>query len=261
MKLEKYDYQIKHIPEKDNVIANTLSRINKLTTRADSEKTKTVFRLFEHRSFQNASRIAILSSPDKIQDNCLLPVTIQLNITEKGEIERMKTSHKIIYVVYYRAHAKKIFDPFFFNEILTTLKDLMIQHKENEIGMIDEFNSISCFQLLTTERQIASTMSPITVYWITQGKLPKDKIAFLTRRHTNPILAYPSRVKLNDFLTTKGYYWLGMKQDIAEIINTCEFCQLHKRDTQIWRPPMCTSDTPLSSFEKISIYIVDMRTM
>ncbi|KAK7573978.1 hypothetical protein V9T40_011169 [Parthenolecanium corni] len=256
LKLSEYDCIIKHIPGKENIVADGFSRIHKITTQNRQEK----FKPFEHESFQGAKRVAILTSPDKIADNRILS-HITPSISQKGEIERLKLGHKIIYLVLYRNNKKEIFDPCQFSSLLTTLKELLLKHKENEIGLIDNFNSVSKFQLTTIEQCIAEKLHPITVYWVTQGKIPLNKIDFITRQHNQPILAHPGQEKLYDHLINKGYYWVGMRKGINKALRTCDFCQTHKKDNIIRKPQMQISDTPRHSFEKISLDVVDMQTM
>lgn len=179
-------------------------------------------------------------------------------ITNKGQMERIKLGHKIVYLVFYRSHKRVLFDSHSFDDILSSFKELLTKFNETEIGLVDNFNSISKFQLSTMEKRIGRALVPIVPYWITQGKIPKNKSEFILRQQENKLLTHPGQEKLYQFITDKGYYWIGMKKDIADVLRTYEFCQMHKKDNAIRRPPMQISDTPQQSFEKIAIDIVKM---
>lgn len=94
-KLAKYDCEIEHISGKNNTIADALSRIGKLTTRSCHPSTKPRTE-FEHRPMISAKRIILLTSIDKIKQNPHFSA-IQLEITEKGQIQRCTLKHKIVY--------------------------------------------------------------------------------------------------------------------------------------------------------------------
>lgn len=67
--------------------------------------------------------------------------------------------------------------------------------------------------------------------------------------------------KLYNHMLNKGYYWIGMRSDITEVLKTYDYCQKFKKDNQIRHPPMIITDIANDKFEKIAIDLVDMRTI
>ncbi len=62
-----------------------------------------------------------------------------------------------------------------------------------------------------------------------------------------------------ELITNKGYYWLGLSEDISDVIRSCEFCQKYKKDNQQRKQPMQIMDVASYPFEKIAIGVVDMN--
>ncbi len=61
-----------------------------------------------------------------------------------------------------------------------------------------------------------------------------------------------------ELITNKRYYWLGLSEDISDILRDCEFCQKYKKDNQQHKQPMQITDVASYPFEKIAIDVVDM---
>ena len=51
----------------------------------------------------------------------------------------------------------------------------------------------------------------------------------------------------------KYYTWYGIRDQVADYIRSCEFCQRTKPNRKPQRPPMAHTDTPTEPFEKLSI--------
>lgn len=252
LKLSDYDCIIEHIPGKNNLVADALSRVRIVQTRSSTVS----YKPFEYRFISTVTRIAIFTSPDKITQN-LFFTNLQITITKKGEIERVKFGKKIVYVIFYRQNKKEPFSPSSFRDILISLYELLVdKYHETEIGLYDDFNSISRFQLTLLEKQVKEIMEKISVYWIVLGKVPLNRQELVRRHHEHILVGHAGREKLHNHLINKGFYWIGMQNDIIDILKNCDYCQKYKKDNQIRNPPMVITDTASDKFEKIAIDLV-----
>ena len=57
------------------------------------------------------------------------------------------------------------------------------------------------------------------------------------------------------------YYWKGMRKDITEYVRTCSVCSEWKINRVQTKTPLLISDTPLESFQKVSIDTVGIHTV
>ncbi len=62
-------------------------------------------------------------------------------------------------------------------------------------------------------------------------------------------------------ITSRGYYWLGLRDDISNIISKCDFCQLYKKNNVQRMQPMKLTDSRNYPSEKVSIDVVDMSRL
>ncbi|KAK7605320.1 hypothetical protein V9T40_007178 [Parthenolecanium corni] len=149
LELSEYDFTIKHVKGKDNVVADAFSRIIlKVTTKRKAPMDEP----FPWVPLQAAKRILVLTSPDKLKN--LDWFTGTFSIDTIGQVERVNLHHKIVYIAFYRETKNKPFDPILFEQTLETVKHLLEKYKETELSIFDHFNSISTFQLGQVENTI-----------------------------------------------------------------------------------------------------------
>ncbi len=127
-----------------------------------------------------------------------------------------------------------------------------------EIGIYDDFNAISKFRLSLVENEIRNLLGTVKPYWIVLGKVPVNQSNFLRRLHEHVLTGHAGRDKFHELVTAKGYYWIGLKSDIDDVIQSYHFCQTQETDCIQRRQPMKLTDTPAYVFEKVSIDVVDM---
>lgn len=202
--------------------------------------------------------LVLLTSPDLLPLNRCF-ADIQPTIKNKGEVERCTLKHKVIYIVFYRDRKSDLFNPSEFRNILETLKNILLKFHETNVGFLDDFNSVSKFQLRILERQISEILEPIKCSWVTLGKVPVNKHDFIRRQHEHVLVDHAGRDKMYEHIINKGYYWIGLKRDIQEVLSTCNYCQTYKKDNQVRRLPMQISDVANGPFEKIAIDVVIMK--
>ncbi len=224
LKIAEYDCLIKHVSSKDNILADALSRVQIITTRQKAKKIKPI----EHRPFQTLTNIAVLSSPDKIAKNPFF-MKLQFLISKPNEIEKCRPGNKNIYVTFYRESAKIHFNVSNFRFIMQTLKHLLIKNKVTEIGLYDDFNAVSKFRLSLIEKEITELLSPVQLAWATLGRVPINRHRFIRRQHEHLLTAHAGRDKMYELITNKGYYLLGLYEDIAGVIQNCDFAKNIKK--------------------------------
>lgn len=251
LKLAEHDYTIQHISGTSNQVADSLSRIRRIQTRSYTRKNPPS-RPFEEKPFASSKNIAVFISPETINDN---PITSSLTVTvrEKGEIQHIKTKKRNIYVVLYRKSKSEAFSQSYFQSVLRTLNELLIRNGETTVGIYDDSNNLDLAQKSKAEQIIRKELEEIEPYWIFVGKIPENKTALIKQYHDHKFAGHQGVEKCYRMLLGKGYYWIGLKKDIREVIQSCDTCQKVKPNRHPTKPPMVLTDTAMQPFEKIAM--------
>lgn len=87
--------------------------------------------------------------------------------------------------------------------------------------------------------------------------IPNEEIRnmIIKETHDSPINGHKGVAKTYSRVR-QHYFWPNMKKQISEFISTCELCQRNKLVRKKVRQPMVLTDTPGSSFDKISMDVV-----
>lgn len=234
LKLEEYQYTIKHISGTQNPVADALSRIHILQT------------------------LPITTEDMKAIKPSQADVIIRFTTTEQtpnlsvGGFERKNNTITF-------AYKDRLFTPFdliLFRKFSKKIKEL-INDDSKLIGIIDctDSGQSSEYSRMRTERILQTCFAPYTVAWILEDE-PKNKKSMLEKMHTHPLAIHPGINRMHKQLIDNGYHWKNMKNDITEIVNACEECKLNKHVRQKSKLPLVITDTASEPFQKISLDFV-----
>lgn len=88
---------------------------------------------------------------------------------------------------------------------------------------------------------------------------PKDRYTIIEEHHSSIACGHKGVDKTYKRIKTY-YYWESMKQEITEFIKHCEACQRKKYNRERRKNPMVITDTPKTTFEKVSLDVVGPLT-
>jgi len=165
LKLEEYQYIIKHISGAQNPVADTLSRINSLTAPTRSEPMKQI-------DPKDADFVIKLTTSEQHPD--LQPGQFR----HQGKV--------IIYA--YRAQLFEPFKLFPITNAIAGIKHLISKENPSLIGIADLTNSGQSteYSRKRTERILWTHFAPYQIAWIKEDE-PKNKFSWLKAIHTHPL--------------------------------------------------------------------------
>ncbi|XKL60483.1 hypothetical protein PGB90_007540 [Kerria lacca] len=249
IKLEEYNYTISHVSGTQNSVADALSRINCVSTQKRID-------LMPEVTHSEADVIIIFTSPDLVQTNPLTehykqPIQI-------GEVAETKLKNKIVLIACVKdskigRRIKEIFQ-----QIVETAKEICSKLKPNIIALFDEFDSFTkAAQRPNLEMVLRNLFSPMKIAWLKFKRTPENRLLFLLKTHNDKLCNHPGYDRMYQMLyKEQGYYWLGMKNDIREIIKQCDTCQRTKINRHPIKLPMVITDTAIKPLDKISLDII-----
>jgi hypothetical protein len=161
-------------------------------------------------------------------------------------------------VLIIKERSKQTIDEEIFKESLHSLLDVVIELELNQLtickGDVAEVEWANVRSLLTeilTETQVRITicLNEIIMPEINeQRQIIQENHETLVGGHKGMIKTF-NRIKQN-------YFWPRMKRDVEKFINNCKGCQLKKLLRIKPRQPMILTDTPNTSFDKISMDVM-----
>lgn len=109
--------------------------------------------------------------------------------------------------------------------------------------------------------RIISEDLPNTKFILCKGlvRVPaeEEKLGNISSTHESPINGHKGVTKTYCRIK-QDFYWPSLKKDIQLFISRCKICQTRKLVRRKINQPMVITDTPGSSFEKVSMYIVEL---
>lgn len=265
LELAEFNFTINHIPGKDNVVADALSRIHIRDIIKASEDAASILALT--RSMTNKQQIAsniTKSKNDKPQVNPRIyeastsfirkkvPLITSQRISQNKYNIQLRKS-KTILVQLQANHSDNA--TVFIKEILAKLDQIAFRHPFNLLR-IQTNDPIFKLCAKETIKQIGNqTLKHVSIILVDPPKFVHDiqerKDLILLNHDNHAFGGHSGKRRLHAKLRQK-YFWPRMTRDIAQHVNACHECQVNKvrKHTKI---PMGITDSPSKPFETLSI--------
>lgn len=270
LELEEYNFEIIHIRGKENVVADSLSRIHiddlKNLTEIDSQI------LAITRSMSGKNEAKLNNTPDDGEKIKKVPIFEDLSGYDKN-VPRLvsEINGNLIKMNAYRAHGK-IFSTEIKNAfangkldlqpVISGINDIAKQHKIEKLQLS---TSDRLFELCTKNELIDRAMAmniETGINLITQPETvidDKRKREILQQYHDHPIFGGHVGFKKTYAKIRKDFYWKDMTRDITSYIKNCQSCRFSKvkpGNTE----KMTITPTPIEPFHEIVIDTVGPLT-
>ena len=236
LKLNEYQYTIRHISGSKNIVADALSRI--LIIQPTSKDIA-----MENKYESDLRHIAQFVTKEEYP---------KLNL---HEIEHIVYENRNYYLCCYRLN---ITSPYNSNDairVIETLRTLLLSQQISEIGIFDTLDSgtATVHRQRKTEKMIQRLFLPVRAYWALSDESNISHSELIRKIHFNPLLAHPGVNRVHMLLKDQGYYWSGMRREIQTIVSACDECKLQKISRQKILHKLQLTDTPTKPFEKIAL--------
>jgi hypothetical protein len=276
--LEEYDFEIEHVPGRQNAAADALSRLpltctdlKNLTRDVVSVLTRAQTKKLKNCATSNTDSSGAMTSSDHGADH---PMAVEI-LKPPQDIIELYFSHSINTMNFKQ------------NEVITSKngsciyipKRSMIYLNSRSLSSPEELardlEALCCklkiSELLIIKNNIWDKYIKLLASTIKKLKLDKPRLMIvkdIVRITDND----EKRVVLNDFhlLPTSGhaginrmlnnikkyYFWPGLTNDVINYVKKCKLCQVHKFTNKHTREPMTLTTTANSSFQRISLDIM-----
>lgn len=275
--LEEYDFVVKYIKGKDNVVADALSRIDISSDELKSMNNGVCSSIYaitraQYKNIENNAQQTLETDFDKRPDH---PGVVELLKRPKdsfqlcplttSDFRKLKNFHgydcKLGNLICVK-DARKIYllrDPRSTLNLGKTLRDLNILCEKYEIP-----------EIIIIKNKDSALLLKELVKFSTQIKNSHTKISII--KDVNNISDLETRhIILNDYhiLPTGGhagirrmynnikkhYFWTGLQKDVEKYVKKCDDCQRHKYSIPN-KEPMSITSTASSGFQKIYLDLV-----
>lgn len=271
--LEEYDFIITHVPGKDNVVADALSRITlkeiKETFSTEDEltilsmQTRSMTRNLEKNEKQNENTRKINKSPEwtpKIYENngTKYDKGIPIIKINKNKLIALKNK-KLLFTVDldYELNNKQSIE-----KLLKTIERTSGRSniKKLQISINDElFTNMTIEEFKQIGKDVIRDIQIELIHYPRTVTDDREKLEIIKKFHDEPMLGGHCGF---DRLLAKiktHYFWKKMSKDISKYSKTCHKCQINKPKPKIVEPLQITN-TPQRQFDVVIIDTIGPMT-
>lgn len=281
--LEEYDFEIVHIPGRNNAAADALSRLPVPTTCDDlksmGQHVISVLTRAQTKKLQPLATDVVNSNSIKDSSTCSgpdQPDTVEILKKPYNIVEIFFCNEKKFTNLEYRYSNRKfcMYVPSLFTIYLNTRSLSYPSELARDLALLCDTENIN--EVLITRNSENSTNIKILASYMKKLKIKVPRILI-----TKDLIRISSRedkkIVLNDFhlLPTSGhagvnrmvnnlkkyYFWPGMSNDVIDYVKRCPQCQLNKYSNHSVREPMVITDTANTAFERIALDIMGPFTI
>lgn len=258
--LNEYDFEIEHIPGKENIEADAISRIDFNSIRDAEVMIMT----------RSMARKAINHQQEKAGNpHFTKPVVYDaLTHTEIKGLPKLKLSFSEVAVVYEVKDKRSLL---FNDNIVATSKnlkendallkalfrELQTRAKEKKIDKLalqytdDVFRYVSPTLFKEEASKYLNNLEIILFSPRKRVKDPQEIQEILSNFHDDPMSGHPGQTRMLEKIK-RNYSWKNMKSDVKNFVNKCDKCKLNKSSPATKQPFELTT-TPLRSFDLVSV--------
>lgn len=271
LELEEYMFEIIHIPGKENVVADALSRIDIEQLKQMHLEVKKIAAITRAQAKANSAIKESLTSED--QPNLNRP-----RITESISNAEISYMHMIEFDFYdnfcYITRRNKIklqidLNSYLCNQklnltkLLKNIENFLNENKITELAIYKNDQIFKYYDFTVLKKIVEETFEKVYLILaqpITIVQDPEEKQKLIKLYHNDPILGgHCGRKRLFAKLFSR-YRWKGMSNDIIKYVSTCKQCQLNKAGFKN-KPHTIITPTPEAPFDVILLDLVGPFTI
>lgn len=265
LELEEYDFEIEHIPGKNNFVSDALSRI-KIDDLKDN-KTQNAKMYAITRSMikdnNNGTKDMIHTHYKKVKpkfiftsDNISYYNTIKLmTITFKNEIKILLILKNNIKIVVHEQNLSRN-TAFELDRMLNRLNYILKQKNVDEIKMYDNDALLKIIELSKLKNAVEKILLKNKCLIVARApiiiKKENEIDEIIKKYHDDPISGGHCGMKRTLAKVRSGYYFRNMFKKLKKYIKNCEKCKINKPG-KATKENMIITETPNAAFDMIQI--------
>lgn len=192
----------------------------------------------------------------QLQKQNLIP---KLKETKVGNIEVIKRKNRFHLILICKENLKERIAKETLQNFIIKLREKIREHsiKVINIAKFKELDNINWAEILSQIREslLGTSTKLIVCHGLVTIPEPDRQKNIIEEAHSSKIGGHKGITKTYNRIR-QNFYWNNIKSDIRNFINQCLQCQTKKLIRIKTKQPMLITDTPFSSFEKISMDIV-----
>lgn len=268
--LAEYNFTVHHIPGKDNVVADALSRIHindiKNIANYDDQVNVLVTTRKQARAQNNKNKNSECSSAI---NNIIDPIVPKIIVVDN--------SHVLKGIPYIQLHLNKqkvhiqihikyrtsvpIMESIINNDsrlsesVLSCLNQMTVDLNINKLRILSNdilFTLVNLDHFKALAKQMLINLTIFITQPLIQISDEEEILKLIQKFHDDKIFGGHQGIHKVYSKLKEVYTWKNMHKDISNFISKCPQCQLNKPKNKL-KEPMIITDTPSAPFQKISI--------